>query len=420
VVDGSYDFYSGYQLHPVDSRANLSAWTIYLHALLSVMKKFAAGFLLTALFFLCLEGMARLYLSIQAKKITPCPETMEAFGDYKGFLEWEKQLDRAGQGLYYGTTDYSSTTGLWNKPNFSKKFKNIDLSFNSLGFRGKEFPLQKPKNVYRIFLVGASTVQGAANDNWTISHYLQNELDPSGEKIQVINAGVVGITANNELDLIVNKLLKMQPDLIITIDGSLDLYNSNFPRLSVSNKLQQILDGLVNAPRFSTLAAFSIRSLIRKSQFFKVLFQRLQEASAAKPAANRVTLSKEAVHEYVEHLKNVKAILEANNATGLLIFQPALGAGKKSLSLYEQSVITYQDEIDRSNWVDEVRRVWPLVGHEVSSLPRNHHVGAYDFSQLFLNEKGSTYSDTQHYSPLGDKLIAKGLEILIRKELKKK
>ena len=107
------------------------------------------------------------------------------------------------------------------------------ITINSLGFRGTEFSVIKPSDMYRIFMVGGSTMfgAGATSDKTTIPGYVQqflNENDPKFD-VDVINAGIQGADSNTELKLIEQKLIKFSPDLTIIYDGWNDLRASNTP-----------------------------------------------------------------------------------------------------------------------------------------------------------------------------------------------
>ena len=105
-------------------------------------------------------------------------------------------------------------------------------NINSLGFRGSEFSEIKSPDTYRIFMVGGSTMfgSGASSDETTIPGILQKlfDSDNSVQKIEVINAGINGANSNTELNLIADKLLWYEPDLVIAYDGLNDL-KADFP-----------------------------------------------------------------------------------------------------------------------------------------------------------------------------------------------
>ena len=108
-----------------------------------------------------------------------------------------------------------------------------DNEINKFGFRGLEFSNEKPSDVYRIFLVGGSTVFGdGVRNHATIPTHLQNfylntQFDGIKE-IEIINAGIAGATSKHESLLIKNKLSKMSPDMIVVYDGWNDSKIGNF------------------------------------------------------------------------------------------------------------------------------------------------------------------------------------------------
>ena len=95
-------------------------------------------------------------------------------------------------------------------------------TYNSLGLRGDEIKKEKPDNTFRIFAVGGSTTFGhTALDSETWPALLQQIINEkiTGKKIEVINAGISGGTSESGYNLIKNKLLSFDPDLIIMYDG---------------------------------------------------------------------------------------------------------------------------------------------------------------------------------------------------------
>ena len=102
------------------------------------------------------------------------------------------------------------------------------ININSHGFRGQEILREKPDNTFRIFVVGGSTTFGIRSpDNQTIPGHLQQILNEKNfdKKIEVINAGIGGITSTDEVQLIKTKIVQFDPDLIIVYDGNNDMVN---------------------------------------------------------------------------------------------------------------------------------------------------------------------------------------------------
>ena len=98
----------------------------------------------------------------------------------------------------------------------------IQRTYNSYGFRGDEFEKEKPDNTFRIFTIGGSTTEGStADDDKTWPGHLQQIIDEktTGEKIEIINAGISGAGSEQEYNMIKNKISSLDPDLIIMYDG---------------------------------------------------------------------------------------------------------------------------------------------------------------------------------------------------------
>tara|TARA_Y100000590_G_scaffold453462_1_gene598560 strand:+ start:953 stop:2515 length:1563 start_codon:yes stop_codon:yes gene_type:complete len=117
--------------------------------------------------------------------------------------------------------------------------QNNSVNINSLGFRGEEFSPEKPDDVYRIFTLGGSTMfgHGATSDKTTIPGYLQDFFQNYDDefKIEIINGGIQGADSSNELNLIENKIIPLNPDLIIVYDGWNDLRAENTPEMIEKN-----------------------------------------------------------------------------------------------------------------------------------------------------------------------------------------
>lgn len=89
---------------------------------------------------------------------------------------------------------------------------------NSLGYRGAEIAIPKPGGVYRIVVLGDSTIYGLATPaNLTLPAQLQTVLrdDYGYSNVEVINAGVAGYNSWNSVTNLEFRVLELEPDLII-------------------------------------------------------------------------------------------------------------------------------------------------------------------------------------------------------------
>ena len=176
----------------------------------SYKKQTVLGIILLLIIFFVVESVANIWWNFQIE----CE-----FEDNEIFQNMElKEKKRMCNELYN-----IRTSGTELIPNQKSEFLNI----NSHGFRGQEIELEKSNQTYRIFMVGGSTMfgMGATSDQTTIPGYTQmlvNTIEVDYD-IEVINAGIQNANTKTERNLIEQKIIKFNPDLIIMYDGWNDL-----------------------------------------------------------------------------------------------------------------------------------------------------------------------------------------------------
>lgn len=109
-------------------------------------------------------------------------------------------------------------------PGYEVKGARLHIRINSLGFRGDEFSRQKPSNTVRIAILGASTTFNAevSSNHATWPHRLQVKLRDAypAVNIEVINAGVGGYVARDNLKSLRVRVLPLDPDLVIYYEAN--------------------------------------------------------------------------------------------------------------------------------------------------------------------------------------------------------
>ena len=103
------------------------------------------------------------------------------------------------------------------------------VHIDSAGFRGPEVSLQKAPGVLRVMAVGASTTfdRGVTADSLTWPAQLQRILTtgPAATRVEVINAGVPGYCALDNVIRLETDLYAYHPDVIIFYPAHMDLFN---------------------------------------------------------------------------------------------------------------------------------------------------------------------------------------------------
>lgn len=89
------------------------------------------------------------------------------------------------------------------------------VRINSLGYRGEDFPLQKPREELRILMIGDSFTYGDfVNDDQTLPAQLQQRLRMGCENVRVINGGIGGTTIVTH-EALAKRAFPLQPDVIL-------------------------------------------------------------------------------------------------------------------------------------------------------------------------------------------------------------
>ncbi|HEX5133671.1 MAG TPA: SGNH/GDSL hydrolase family protein [Candidatus Krumholzibacteria bacterium] len=102
---------------------------------------------------------------------------------------------------------------------------------NNMGFRGGDLVQPRPADEYRIFLVGGSTFECFyLDDRAEIGRVLQDSLPPlaDGRTARVYNVGLSGAASDDHIAMIGQRLVHLQPDLIVVFAGVNDLTRSIF------------------------------------------------------------------------------------------------------------------------------------------------------------------------------------------------
>lgn len=133
-----------------------------------------------------------------------------------GLYAWELVASRRMEWVKYPEPGAGYTLM---KPGSHYEWQSISVDINSRGLRGPEVPYEKSPSTIRILNLGDSVVMGwGVGEGETYGQQLEmllNEGDSSGQRYEVINAGVPGWNLQNELSFLQAEGLKYEPDLII-------------------------------------------------------------------------------------------------------------------------------------------------------------------------------------------------------------
>ena len=268
--------------------------------------------------------------------------------------------------------------------------KTDTVTINSHGFRGEELGQGKMDDEeYRIFVLGGSALYGifATSDNTTIPGYLQefyNEFTTDRD-VRVINAGVNGHESFAETYIVKNKIIDLDPDLIIVFDGWNDLG-------APLEREYKEPTGIEHLEQYSLV----IRKYYKTIDFYEFI-ERVWEKQIGenKRYVNDGTADQKS-ELWKSRWKEICELGEKENFKVIITLQPIVGAGNKVLA----------------DW--ELRHVEEAAGHvasynfmrdKLNELETNC-AGTEDFTDIFDNETGLIYFDYVHMGDAGNRIVA--------------
>ncbi|MFH1245218.1 MAG: SGNH/GDSL hydrolase family protein [Candidatus Omnitrophota bacterium] len=97
------------------------------------------------------------------------------------------------------------------------RLQNTEISINSAGFRDKEYLIPKPKDVYRIIVLGSSITfgWGVSEDKTYVSLVEKYLEERTGKRVELINAAVPNYNTVREIESFFEKCLPFDPDMVI-------------------------------------------------------------------------------------------------------------------------------------------------------------------------------------------------------------
>lgn len=272
------------------------------------------------------------------------------------------------------------------------------MEINAHGFRDGRDLDEKGDKVVRVFITGGSVAfgSGAKSDDDTISAYLEKMLNDqvspdTGFSYEVINTGIPAWATTQERILIENKLVDLQPDLILMFSGNNDVhwalietedpavfwsyYDRNF-MLLVNNTSEKLGYGPM-------VKDFSLKT--------------------ERPSCGRVAK--------VAH-KNVTLAAHASDMAGTkLIFalQPNIFTSGKALTAAEQHLVQrYRDGAKKEKpiWLD----CYEILRRDLGGITAQNY-DFLDLSRSFSEIKNDheVFVDAYHFANLGNRTIAKAL-----------
>ncbi len=312
-------------------------------------------------------------------------------------------------------------------------FMTDEYGFPIVARLGHHYSLRKPANVFRVIMLGGSTVEGTGVQSpleslpSKLQLLLERELAHTSKQVEVINGGISSFASDQEYLLLIADLLRFEPDLVIAYDGW--------------NDSQHVPDAIAGAPRtrpfrspsqednedrlnasFSPIGSFGLWASISAGRTLEFLVHfatfrllnyytdliiervRGKDYAAHHGTAYKPALSVEAAQIYIENRERMLFIAKQKGFRFASFLQPIIGVDEKPYTAIEAQYTLPAMEQMRRNFYQTVR---PLLGKFASANEVSSKSCVADISTTaFAGVSDTVYADTGHLLANGNELVA--------------
>lgn len=271
----------------------------------------------------------------------------------------------------------------------------------------------REEGALKIFAFGGSTMLGiGARDEWTVPSLLAKKLTEAGWRVEVVNFGQPGYTASQSFIGFTEELTRGNvPTMAIFLDGLNEVIpaeQSGQAGMVFNSDKRSDEFNLLQPWRRGDLLRHALQAvLVRTMRRYRVLEELLNTRAKPPSRSNMLSpekiepLSREVVAHYINTLKFIRAIADANGVATLFFWQPSLFT-KRHLSNHEAR---YQND---GAPVPELRA--PLFRTIYETLKSDSDFrsmpGAVDISGLFDESPEPYFIDPFHLVEKGTDVVA--------------
>lgn len=315
------------------------------------------------------------------------------------------------------------------------------FTINSFGFRSaSQHSLQKPSDTLRVFCVGGSTticLYLDDRDAWpaVVERQLQ-AVAPENLRIEVVNAGKMGDSTRDHLDMIGERIVMFDPDIIVVCAGINDMWLGFGPHYSpIKDDPGSLFRGDSESYYDHVKACLTASQLVRRAVYLRrslggqivggnleldltgawITNRRLNWRRA--PYINELP-SGRAIKEFSTNLRSIVGICRAHGITCALVTQSTLfreNLGPDEHALFWWIVTDKEDKEHRlplSFLTAEMER----YNNVIRQVASDFDLPLYDAAREIPPDRRHFY-DECHLNVEGARALATGVTETLRREV---
>lgn len=356
----------------------------------SYKKQFIFGIMMLLVFLAVVEGLARIWEFVNPDGVPCYLPGRDAGNDVDPSLVKQICLD-------LNSIEYYRESIVLMKPN--QHFQTFNI--NSHGFRGPETTIEKPENTFRIFITGGSSAlsAGSTSDETSISGMMQKLYDEKelGVKVEVVNGATGGYTSLQENWLVKNKMLALEPDLIIFYDGGNDVRYRNLDTIEEAIAIFEEAERK-NPFKFKSYPFYRTPFVI-----YRILLDPAINLGEQKDPLINEHIIEQVPLNWKNNIAEICEIGKKENFQVLVALQPLIGIGNKTIIGDENT------EVPQNNpGVYKSLSLYPNMKNRLAELDSICEK-TEDLTNIFDNVMEPLYYDDIHVNDKGNEMIANKL-----------
>ena len=295
---------------------------------------------------------------------------------------------------------------------------------NNYGYRGEELIEPKPADEFRVFMVGGSTTECLfLDDTLAVTYLLQkrlNEFIDTDKKIKVYNAGKSGDKSYDHIAMISQRILHLEPDMIIIFAGINDLtaaiYNKDythpqvydvFPELNMINLFRYALTEFqINRRLYYALQPFFYHQSDEDIQMaigYMSDYKHLVAVKKKHPVSDKRPRTD--LPHYKTNMETIIGMCEIHHVPLVFMTQASSWNSKIDPNCYDWNWITYKNKVHyKEEYMDEALETYNDV---MKDLGQTYNIPVYDlaaeipksleylYDDCHFNIKGSEFASTR-------------------------
>jgi len=287
---------------------------------------------------------------------------------------------------------------------------------------------EKPAGVYRVIVLGGSTVMGdgAPRPSENLVGMLraavrdQRIIAADGRQVEFINAGVDGYNSAQEYLYFVSRLVRLEPDLVVVYDGWNDSYVwtdssimkhvSPFRTKTHEEGTRRIKASYSVSGSF-LVALTNLKSALTEGHsrlaMMELPWRILQKPEEDEDVDDRSeSYDPRLIDFYRQNHRALVALADDRLAVAVFL-QPLVGTDDRALSDEEKASWWYPEfEWEMGNRAPFYRDARRVLAELKEKNRGNRQVCIADFSDSLRSVRETVYADTGHLFPNGNRIVA--------------